>query len=57
MDKFLKILKKNLAEQFPGHRIEFLILTMFSLKVNIHLEKDYFVSIRYNARNVRVDIA
>jgi hypothetical protein len=57
MDKFLKTLKKNLDEQFPGHRIEFLIWTMFSLKVNIHLEKNYFISLRYNARNGRMDIA
>lgn len=57
MDKFLKILKQNLKEQFPGYRVEYLIQTLFSLKVNIHLEKNYFISIRYNGRNGRMDMA
>jgi hypothetical protein len=30
---------------------------MFSLKVNIHLETNNFISIRYNARNGRMDFA
>ncbi len=57
MEKFLADLKKSLNKHFTRYRTEYLILTMFSLKVNIHLEKNYFISIRYNTRNSRLDVA
>ncbi len=57
METFLKNLKKSLKKNFPGYRIEYLIRTFQSLKANIHLEENYFISIRYNARNERIDVA
>ena len=57
METFLKNLKKSLKKNFSGYRIEYLIKTLQSLKANIYLEESYFIAVRYNARNGRVDIA
>jgi hypothetical protein len=57
MEKFLKNLENSLNTHFSGYRIEYLIQSLQSLKAKIHLEGDYFIAVRYNARNGRTDVA
>lgn len=57
MEKFLKNLENSLKIYFPGYSIDYLIQSLQSLKARIQLEGDYFIAVRYNARNSRTDVA
>jgi hypothetical protein len=57
VDALLSGIKTSLKNHFTEYRIEFLIRTPKSLKANIYLDKNIFISLRYNARNERIDFA
>lgn len=57
MERLLKDVEISLRKHFSGCRFEFLIKTPHSLKVKIHIDDDYFIALRYNARNGRFDAA
>ena len=57
MDDFLDKVEKALKENLSEYRIEFLIKTTRSLKARVYLEKNYFIDIRHNSRNDRIDVA
>ncbi len=57
VDEFLSSLKTFLKNYFTQYKIDFLIKTPKSLKANIHLNEKFFIAVRYNARNGRMDFA
>lgn len=57
IDTFLFEIQASLKKYFAEYRIEFLFKTQKSLKANIYLNKNLFISVRYNTRNERVDFA
>jgi len=57
MENFLKELQESLQKDFTKYRLEFVINTPRSLKANIYLEDPYFIAVRYNVRNSRIDAA
>ncbi len=57
MYRFLEDVHRALEKNFPEYRFEFLIKTPKSLKANVHLHHGYFIALRYNARNGRIDTA
>ena len=57
VDVFLSEIKNSLKKHFTKYRFEFLIKTPRSLKTNIHLGENFFIAVRYNARNERMDFA
>jgi hypothetical protein len=57
VEAFLSEVDASLKNHFTGYKIQFLIRTPKSLKANIHLDKDLFIALRYNARNERIDFA
>ncbi|MCK4760924.1 MAG: hypothetical protein KAW12_01905 [Candidatus Aminicenantes bacterium] len=57
MERFLKELQESLKKNFTKYRVEFIISTPRSLKANIYLDDPYFIAVRYNARNGRIDTA
>ncbi|MBI5749819.1 MAG: hypothetical protein HZA00_11915 [Nitrospinae bacterium] len=57
IDVFLQQIKASLGKHFIEYRIEFIFKTPKSLKANIYLDKNLFISVRYNIRNERVDFA
>ncbi|MEW6417775.1 MAG: hypothetical protein AB1480_06605 [Nitrospirota bacterium] len=57
VDSFLSEIKTSLKNYFTESRIEFILKTPKSLKANIHLDENFFIAVRYNARNERTDFA
>jgi hypothetical protein len=57
VEAFLSEVEASLKNHFIGYKIQFLIRTPKSLKANIHLDKNLFIALRYNARNERIDFA
>lgn len=57
VEAFLTDVKIHLKKYFIKSRIEFFIKAPKSLKANIHLDEKYFIAVRYNARNGRMDFA
>jgi hypothetical protein len=57
MHRFLEDIQRSLGNNFSEYRIEYLIKTPKSLKAKIYLHDDYFIALRYNARNGRIDVA
>ena len=57
MQQFLDDIDKSLEKNFAEYRIEFLLKTPKSLKARVYLDDNCFISLRYNARNNRVDVA
>ena len=57
VDVFLSEVKNSLIKHFTEYRFEVLIKTPLSLIANIHIGKELFIAVRYNARNERVDFA
>jgi hypothetical protein len=57
MNQFLDDVEKSLKRHFSEYRIEFFINTPRSLKARVYLDDNYFIALRYNARNNRVDVA
>ena len=57
MHRFLEDVQKSLEKHFSEYRIEFLIKTPKSLKAKVYLPDEYFIALRYNARNGRLDVA
>jgi len=57
MQNFLDDVEKFLKRDFSNYRIEFLIKAPKSLKARIYLDENCFISLRYNARNNRIDVA
>jgi hypothetical protein len=56
-DRFLNTLQKALDKDFEKYQIEYLLKTPKSLKARIHLSEEYFIAVRYNVRNGRIDVA
>ena len=57
VNAFLLDLKEALAKTFPQARLDILLRTSKSLKLNIFIENTVFISVRYNSRNGRKDFA
>ena len=57
VDTFLENLKKAACKYFPNSSIKYILRTDKSLKLNILIEEDIFIAIRYNSRNGRKDFA
>ena len=57
IDPFLNNLQDALRKNFAEYRIEYLLKTPKSLKAKIYLSESYFIAVRYNARNGRVEVA
>jgi len=57
VNTFLLDLKEALTKTFPQAKLDFLLRTSKSLKLNILIEKTVFISVRYNSRNGRKDFA
>ena len=57
IETFLVELKVVLNKSFPDSHIKYLLNTPRSLKANVILNADTFISIRYNSRNGRKDYA
>lgn len=57
VEAFLSEVEASLKNHFTGYEIQFLIRTPKSLKANIHLDKNLFIALRFNARNGRMDFA
>lgn len=57
MSDFLDKVEKSLKKNFSKYRMEYLIKTPRSLKAKVHLEANYFIALRHNDRNGRIDVA
>jgi hypothetical protein len=57
MQRFLDDIEKSIRKHFVGYRIEFLLKTSKSLKARVYINDNYFIAVRYNARNSRIDVA
>ena len=57
MHQFLDNIDNSLKKIFSEYRIEFLLKTPKSLKARVYLDDNCFISLRYNARNNRIDVA
>ena len=57
VESFLKEVIASIEKHFSDYKYEILFKTPKSLKANIHLDKELFIALRYNARNNRVDFA
>jgi len=55
--QFIEELEQSLKENFPFFEMRLLFHTENSFKANILLEKDSFISVRFNSRNGRMDFA
>ncbi|MCP5108236.1 MAG: hypothetical protein GY950_32925 [bacterium] len=53
MHRFLEEVHQSLQKKFPECRVEYLIKTPKSLKANVHLNGDYFIALRFNAKRLR----
>jgi hypothetical protein len=57
IDNFLQEIEIYLKNNFAKYEIEILLKTEKSLKVKIYFDKIFFIAIRYNTRNERMDFA
>jgi len=57
VDAFLSEIKTLLKKYFKNFRLEILFKTHKSLKAHIYLAENFFITVRYNARNERTDFA
>ena len=57
VDTFFESIKKAACQYFSNSSIKYILRTDKSLKLNILIEEDIFIAIRYNSRNGRKDFA
>ena len=57
VDTFFESIKKAACQYFSNSSIKYILRTDKSLKLNIQIEEDIFIAIRYNSRNGRKDFA
>ena len=57
IDTFFENIKNTACQYFPNSSIKYILRTNKSLKLNILIEGDIFIAIRYNSRNGRKDFA